>query len=77
MELDRLSNQETGREMAEAATNILDFLLIAKDTFLKTIEIKKEKLKEPKTFKEAYFHKDPLEKENWRKAIKKELHDMN
>ena len=63
--------------MTELATNVLDFLLIAKDTLLKTIKTEKKKVKEPKTFKEAYFHEDPLQRENWRKAIKKELHDMN
>ena len=69
-------NIEAGRKMAEADTNVLDFSLIAKETLLKMIEIKKEKLKEPKTFKEAYFHEDPLQK-NWRKVIKKELHHVN
>ena len=41
--------------MSEVAANVLDFSLITKNTLLKTIEIKKEKLKEPKTFKESYF----------------------
>ena len=78
IELNRLStqNQETGREMAEAATDVLDFSLIAKDTLLKTVKPEK-KNNEPKGFKEAYFHQDPVQRENWRKAIKKEFHDMN
>ena len=63
--------------MAETATDVLDFSLIAKDTLLKTITTEEKKYKEPKGFKEAYFHEDPLQRENWRKAIKKEFDDMN
>jgi len=50
-------NQEAGREMAEAATDVLDFSLIAM-RLLKTIKTEEKKYKEPKTFKEAYFHED-------------------
>ena len=57
-------NLESGREMAEVNANILDFSLIAKDTLLEAIEIKTEKCKEPKTFKEVYFHKDSAQREN-------------
>ena len=70
-------NPKSGREIAEVDANVLDFLLIVKDTLLEAIEIKTEKCKEPKTFKEAYFHKDSAQRENWRKAIKKKLHNMN
>ena len=70
------ANQETEREMAEEATDFLDISLIAKDTLLKTVQSEKKNYKNPKTFKEAYFHEYPLQKANWRKAIKKEFHDM-
>ena len=79
IELNKLltQNQETGREMTETATDILDISLIAKDTLLKTIKTEKKKFEEPKIFKEAYFHEDPFQTEDWRKAIKKKFHDMN
>ena len=31
---------------------------------------------EPMTFQEAWWHEDPIEKEKWRSAIKKEIQDM-
>ena len=76
-EMTEEENPKSGREMAEVDANFLDFSLIAKDTLLEAIEIKTEKCKEPKAFKKAYFHKDSAQRENWKKAIKKELHDMN
>ena len=57
--------------MADAATGVLDFSLIAKDTLLKTIKSEEKKYKEPKTFKEAYYHEDPIQKENGRHQLRR------
>ena len=32
---------------------------------------------EPKTFHEAWFHEDPVQRKKWREAIGKEFGDMN
>ena len=35
-----------------------------------------EDMIKPKTFRKAWDHKDPTQKEKWRKAIRKEFKDM-
>ena len=32
---------------------------------------------EPTTFQESWNHLDPIQREKWRTAIRKEFHDMN
>ena len=77
-ELSRLENLGTGREVASAVfPNSYSF--IARETLLQTIEEQrlKEAYEEPKTFQDAYHHPDPLQREKWRTAIKKEFADMH
>ena len=41
-----------------------------------TSEPEEPEYEEPKTFKAAYHHEDPVQREQWREAIRKELKDM-
>ena len=41
-----------------------------------TTEPEEPEYEEPRTFKAAYHHEDPVQREKWREAIRKELKDM-
>ena len=66
--------EDKAKEVADEFSNFMygpssvDVALIAGDT--------EEIPEEPKTFREAWDHSDPVQREKWRTAIRKEFHDM-
>ena len=64
-------NQQFGREsidMAHLMMDISDVSMMSDETL---------EMVEPESFREAWDHPDPNQREKWRQAIKKELGDMN
>ena len=81
-ELTRIMDSGTGREETnEPVENAhlvfpnSHFAFIAKETLFNAKETTPA-YEEPKSFQEAYHHKDPYQREQWRNAIKKEFGDM-
>ncbi|EJK44115.1 hypothetical protein THAOC_37375, partial [Thalassiosira oceanica] len=54
----------------ETANCLIDVAMVSTD------EVTTVEYKEPKSFEEAWFHPDPLQRKKWRAAINKEYGDM-
>ena len=68
--LDGVTTRNRGESLLETANLILE-------AAMQKQEVKeKSKYVEPKTFQEAYNHVDPVQRDFWRKAIRKEFRDM-
>ena len=77
-ELERLANPETGRDTANAVFPNQAYAFTNRETLLEAIETTGHtEYMEPRNFTEAYHHEDPVQRDKWRAAIKKEFGDMN
>jgi len=81
-ETSNASDDQSGREVANAMIELSpsQFAFYAKagviDTNLDFDNAYKQIPIEPITFREAYNHPDPEQREKWREAIKKDFRDM-
>ena len=55
---------------------MIDLNLLTHEYANNTTEPEEPEYEEPRTFKAAYHHEDPVQREKWREAIRKELKDM-